>query len=86
MHAWIGRRRRLLATILLGGTCLSSSFTVFGATPLRNPAVLGFSASTNIAAATSLCLRYDGEIATGTDLVRVLDLRATSHIEKGTVP
>jgi uncharacterized protein with beta-barrel porin domain len=40
---------------------------VFGATPLRNSAVVGFSATTAIAASTSLYLRYDGEIASGTD-------------------
>jgi uncharacterized protein with beta-barrel porin domain len=40
---------------------------VFGATPLRNSAVVGLQASTTIAAATQIYLRYDGEIATGTD-------------------
>ena len=45
----------------------ANSFTVFGATPLRNSAVVGFSASTAIAAATSVYLRYDGELASGTD-------------------
>jgi uncharacterized protein with beta-barrel porin domain len=40
-----------------------NSFTVFGATPLRNAAV----ATTTIAAATQIYLRYDGEIASGTD-------------------
>jgi outer membrane autotransporter protein len=44
-----------------------NSFTVFGATPLRNSAVVGFQATTNIAAATQIYLRYDGEIASGTD-------------------
>jgi autotransporter-associated beta strand protein len=44
-----------------------NSFTVFGATPLRNAAVVGLQASTTIAAATQIYLRYDGEIATGTD-------------------
>ncbi|HEY4894017.1 MAG TPA: autotransporter outer membrane beta-barrel domain-containing protein, partial [Reyranella sp.] len=43
------------------------SFTVFGATPLRNSAVVGLQATTHIAAATEIYLRYDGEIATGTD-------------------
>jgi outer membrane autotransporter protein len=40
---------------------------VFAASPARNSAVLGLSAMANIAAATQLYLRYDGEIATGTD-------------------
>ena len=44
-----------------------NSFTVFGATPLRNAAVVGLQATTKIAAATQIYLRYDGEIATGTD-------------------
>jgi autotransporter-associated beta strand protein len=43
-----------------------NSFTVFGATPLRNSAVVGLQATT-IAAATQIYLRYDGEIASGTD-------------------
>jgi outer membrane autotransporter protein len=46
---------------------LGNSFTVFGATPLRNSAVVGLQATTHIAAATQIYLRYDGEIATGTD-------------------
>ena len=40
---------------------------MFGATPLRNAAVVGFPATTTIAAATQIYLRYDGEVATGTD-------------------
>jgi len=44
-----------------------NSFTVFGPTPLRNSAVVGFSAATNIGQATQIYLRYDGEIASGTD-------------------
>ena len=45
----------------------SPAFTVFGATPQRDAAVIGLAASTAIAASTSLYLRYDGEIGTGTD-------------------
>ena len=44
-----------------------ASFTVYGATPQRNAAVIGFQASTNLAAATQLYLRYDGDIGSGTD-------------------
>ena len=44
-----------------------NSFTVFGATPLHNSAVVGLSATTNIAQATQIYLRYDGEIASGAD-------------------
>jgi hypothetical protein len=45
----------------------SASFTVYGATPQRDAAVIGFQASANVVAATQLYLRYDGEIAAGSD-------------------
>ena len=45
----------------------STSFTVYGATPQRDAAVIGFQASTNIATATQVYLRYDGDIGSGTD-------------------
>jgi uncharacterized protein with beta-barrel porin domain len=54
-------------TAAFAGAPGNSSFTVFGATPLRNAAVVGLQATTTIAAATQIYLRYDGEIATGTD-------------------
>jgi fibronectin-binding autotransporter adhesin len=41
-------------------------FTVYGATPVRDTAVIGFQASTTIAEATSVYLRYDGEVGAGT--------------------
>jgi fibronectin-binding autotransporter adhesin len=44
-----------------------AAFTAYGATPQRDAAVIGFSARTNIAEAAQLYLRYDGEIASGTD-------------------
>ena len=44
-----------------------AAFTVFGAAPQRDSAVLGFSANTAIADSTSIYLRYDGEVGTGTD-------------------
>jgi outer membrane autotransporter protein len=44
-----------------------NAFTVFGATPTRNSAVVGLQASTTIAAATQVYLRYDGEVGGGTD-------------------
>jgi YVTN family beta-propeller protein/autotransporter-associated beta strand protein len=43
----------------------SNAFTVYGATPQRDSAVIGFSASTAITEAAQLYLRYDGEISTG---------------------
>ncbi|MDP1964231.1 MAG: autotransporter outer membrane beta-barrel domain-containing protein, partial [Reyranella sp.] len=44
-----------------------AAFTVFGAAPQRDAAVIGLAASTAIAASTSLYIRYDGEVGTGTD-------------------
>jgi outer membrane autotransporter protein len=44
-----------------------NSFTVFGATPARDAAVVGLQATTNIAAATQVYLRYDGGVGGGTD-------------------
>ncbi len=45
----------------------TASFTVFGATPQRDSAVIGFSAHANIADSTRLYLRYDGDIGSGSD-------------------
>jgi autotransporter-associated beta strand protein len=64
MHEF-GDTNRPLTAAFAGG--LGNAFTVFAASPARNSAVLGLSAMANIAAATQLYLRYDGEIATGTD-------------------
>ncbi|WP_295132265.1 autotransporter domain-containing protein [uncultured Reyranella sp.] len=44
-----------------------AAFTVYGAAPQRNAAVIGLAASTAIAPSTSLYLRYDGDVGTGTD-------------------
>jgi outer membrane autotransporter protein len=43
------------------------AFTVFGATPQRDSAVLGLGASADIDDATELYARYDGEVGGGTD-------------------
>jgi uncharacterized protein YhjY with autotransporter beta-barrel domain len=43
----------------------SAGFTVYGATPQRDAVILGFSARTNLAEATQLYLRYDGQLASG---------------------
>ena len=40
----------------------TANFTVYGATPQRDSAVIGFQAGTDIAAGTQLYLRYDGEV------------------------
>ena len=45
----------------------SANFTVYAATPQRDAAAIGFQASTTVAAATQLYLRYDGDIGSGTD-------------------
>ena len=45
----------------------SANFTVYGATPQRDAAVIGFQASATVATATQLYLRYDGDIGSGTD-------------------
>ncbi|WP_422002082.1 autotransporter outer membrane beta-barrel domain-containing protein [Reyranella sp.] len=45
----------------------TAAFTVYGATPTRDSAIVGFSATTSIAQATDVYLRYDGELAVGTD-------------------
>ena len=45
----------------------SASFTVYGATPTRDAAIVGVSAATTIAKATQIYLRYDGQLASGTD-------------------
>ena len=45
----------------------ANAFTVYGATPQRDAAAIGFQASTNVTTATQLYLRYDGDIGSGTD-------------------
>jgi fibronectin-binding autotransporter adhesin len=64
MHEFADTSRPLTAAFAGG---LGNAFTVFAASPARNSAVLGLSAMANIAATTQVYLRYDGEIATGTD-------------------
>jgi fibronectin-binding autotransporter adhesin len=44
-----------------------NAFTVYGATPQRDSAVVGFSGRTTIADMTELYARYDGEVGGGTD-------------------
>ncbi|WP_421999579.1 autotransporter domain-containing protein [Reyranella sp.] len=45
----------------------ASAFTVYGATPQRDAAAIGFQASTSVATATQIYFRYDGDIGSGTD-------------------
>jgi uncharacterized protein with beta-barrel porin domain len=44
-----------------------NAFTVFGATPQRDSAALGFSAKARIAESIHLYGRYDGEVGGGSD-------------------
>jgi outer membrane autotransporter protein len=44
-----------------------NAFTVYGATPATDSAVVGFSAKSQIADNAQLYLRYNGQIGTGTD-------------------
>ncbi len=43
----------------------TNAFTVYGATPQRDAAAIGFQAATAVAAGTQIYFRYDGEISTG---------------------
>ena len=45
----------------------AAAFTVYGATPQRDAAVIGFSARTAVSDNASIYLRYDGDIGSGTD-------------------
>ena len=45
----------------------SAAFTVYAAAPQRDSAVIGFAASTAVADATHIYLRYDGTVGGGTD-------------------
>ena len=45
----------------------SAAFTVYAATPQRDSAIIGFSASTAVADAMQIYLRYDGAVGGGTD-------------------
>ena len=45
----------------------SNAFTVYGAMPQRDSALIGFLASTAITAASQVYLRYQGEVGSGSD-------------------
>jgi outer membrane autotransporter protein len=64
LHEYADTARPLTAAFAGAPT---ASFTVYGATPARDAAIVGFSASTNVATATKLYLRYDGEVGAGSD-------------------
>jgi outer membrane autotransporter protein len=56
---------RLMTAAFAGAP--SNGFTIYGATPQRDSAVIGFAARTTIAEATEIYLRYSGELAYGAD-------------------
>jgi uncharacterized protein with beta-barrel porin domain len=64
MHEYAATARSMTAAF---AGAPASSFTIYGATPQRDSAVLGFSASTEVATGTQLYLRYDGETGAGSD-------------------
>jgi outer membrane autotransporter protein len=45
----------------------AANFTVYGATPQRDAAAIGFQVSSNVAAATQVFFRYDGDVGSDTD-------------------
>jgi outer membrane autotransporter protein len=63
-HEFAGTGRPITAAF---AAAPANAFTVYGATPQRDSAIIGFLASTSIAAATSLYLRYEGAIGNGND-------------------
>jgi autotransporter-associated beta strand protein len=64
MHEYADTSRPMTAAFAGAPT---ASFTVYGASPQRDSAVIGFSANAAVADSMSIYLRYDGEIATGAD-------------------
>ena len=62
-----------------GGLCRRAghAFTVYGATPQRDSAVIGFSAAPPLPTATSLYLRYDGEIGAAPTTTRSISACAS---------
>ena len=63
MHEFAYTSRPITAAFA-GGP--SAAFTVYAATPQRDSAVIGFLASTAVADATQIYLRYDGTVGGGT--------------------
>jgi outer membrane autotransporter protein len=64
LHEYAGIGRPITAAF---AGAPSTAFTVYGATPQRDSAVIGFSVMTAIAEAAQLYLRYDGEIGNAND-------------------
>ena len=64
MHEYADTSRPLTAAFAGAPTV---NFTVYGATPQRDGAVIGLSAGAAIADSTSIYLRYNGEVGGGTD-------------------
>ena len=64
LHEYAGTARPITAAFA-GAPAVG--FTVYGATPQRDAAVIGFQASSRVADNASVYLRYDGDIGSGTD-------------------
>jgi uncharacterized protein with beta-barrel porin domain len=64
LHEYADTARPMTASFAGAPT---ANFTVYGATPQRDSAVIGFQAGTDVAAGTQLYLRYDGEVGSGSD-------------------
>src|SRR5258708_12811882 len=64
-----------------------NSFTVFGATPARDSAIVGLQATTHIAEATQVYLRYDGGVGGATDNHAInVGLRMSWYCVRATYP
>ena len=64
LHEYADTSRPMTASFVGAPT---SSFTVYGASPQRDSAVIGLSANATVADNMAIYLRYDGEISTGAD-------------------
>jgi outer membrane autotransporter protein len=64
MHEFADTSRPMTASF---AAAPGPQFTVWGATPQRDSAVIGFSAATAVGERTSLFVAYDGEVGGGTD-------------------
>ena len=67
LAAGAGRHDALIARFNRHRQFARPAFTVYAATPHRDSAVIGFPASTAVADATHVYLRYNGTVGGGTD-------------------
>jgi outer membrane autotransporter protein len=64
LHEYAGTARPMTAAF---AGAPAAGFTVYGATPQRDAALIGFQAGTRVADNASLYLRYDGDVGAGAD-------------------